>query len=115
MHLSEPLPHFVDDYLAYLQEVLPSQASFDGSHLHDDLLEDLSRAGVDAHVRALAGFGRRLQQIDAEFLSASERVDRNILAANVEGRMFELEQVKTFERSPQLYADLIGMSLASQA
>ncbi len=115
MHPSEPLPHFVDDYLAYLQEVQPSYASFDGSHQHDDLLEDLSRSGVDTHVRALAGFSRRLQQIDAQHLSPTERVDRGILAANVEGRLFELEQVKTFERSPQLYADIIGTSLASQA
>ena len=55
MHPSEPFPHFVDDYLAYLHEVLPTQASLDGVHLHDDLLEDLSRPAIDAHVRALAG------------------------------------------------------------
>ena len=32
--------------------------------MHDDLLEDLSRQAIDAHVRALAGFGRRLDEID---------------------------------------------------
>ncbi len=115
MHPSEPLPHFVDDYLAYLQEVQPSYASFDGSHLHDDLLDDLSRPAIEAHVRALAGFSRRLHQIDGQHLAPTERIERDILAANVESRMFELEQVRTFERSPQLYADIIGTSLASQA
>jgi uncharacterized protein (DUF885 family) len=115
MHPSEPLPHFVDDYLAYLQEVQPTLASFDGTHLHDDLLDDLSRSAVDADVRALAGFSRRLNQIDAQHLSPTERVDRGIVAANIEGRLFELEQVRTFERNPQLYADIVGMSLASQA
>ncbi len=115
MHPSEPLPHFVDDYLAYLQEVQPSHASFDGTHLHDDLLEDLSRAALDAHARTLAGFSRRLQQIDVQHLSSVERVDHEILVANVDGRLFELEQVRTAERNPQLYADIIGMSLASQA
>ncbi len=115
MHPSEPLPHFVDDYLAYLQEVEPSHASFDGNHLHDDLLEDLSRAAVDAHARALSGFSRRLHQIDPQHLSPVERVDRGILVANIEGRLFDLEQVRPFERSPQVYADLIGTSLASQA
>ena len=69
MYPSEPFPHFVDDYLAYLYEVLPSQASLDGVHLHDDLLEDLSRPAIDAHVRALSGFGRRLHQIDSAHLS----------------------------------------------
>lgn len=66
MYPSEPFPHFVDDYLAYLYEVCPTQATLDGTHLHDDHLEDLSRPAIDAHVRALSGFGRRLHQIDAD-------------------------------------------------
>ena len=45
MYSSEPLPHFVDDYLRYLQETRPTLASLDGVHLHDDLLEDLEPAG----------------------------------------------------------------------
>src|SRR3954469_20871667 len=115
MYPSEPFPHFVDDYLAYLYEVQPSQASLDGVHLHDDLLEDLSRPAVDAHIRALSGFGRRLHQIDASHLRGSEAVDHPIVAANIEGRMFELETVRTWERNPEVYADVIATSLASQA
>lgn len=115
MYASEPFPHFVDDYLAYLYEVLPSQASLDGVHLHDDLLEDLSRPAVDAHVRALAGFSRRLNQIDPALLAPGERVDHQIVAANIEARMHELEQVRTWERNPQVYADVVGSSLAGQA
>ena len=115
MHPSEPFPHFVDDYLAYLHEVHPSNATLDGVHLHDDLLDDLSRTATDAHVRALAGFSRRLHQIDSQHLSPSDRVDHGILAADVEGRMFDLEQIRPAERSPQLYAEIIGTSLATQA
>ena len=115
MYPSEPFPHFVDDYLAYLYEVQPTQASLDGVHLHDDLLEDLSRPAIDAHVRTLSGFGRRLHQIDAASLPGAEAVDHPIVAANIEGRMYELEVVRTWERNPQLYADAIATSLASQA
>jgi uncharacterized protein (DUF885 family) len=115
MYPSEPFPHFVDDYLAYLQEVLPTQATLDGSHLHDDLLEDLSRTGVDAHVRALSGFGRRLHQIDAGALPPVERIEHPIVASNIEARMFDFEEVRTWERNPQLYADILGTSLAGQA
>jgi uncharacterized protein (DUF885 family) len=115
MHPSEPFPHFVDDYLGYLYEVLPSQASLDGVHVHDDLLEDLSRSAIDAHVRALAGFSRRLNQIDAALLPPTEQVDHPVISANVDARMYELEVLRTFERSPQVYADLIGTSLAGQA
>ena len=66
MYPSEPFPHFVDDYLAYLYEVLPTQASLDGVHLHDDLLEDLSRAAIDANVRALSGFSRTFHGLSVE-------------------------------------------------
>jgi uncharacterized protein (DUF885 family) len=115
MYPSEPFPHFVDDYLAYLYEVLPSQASSDGVHVHDDLLEDLSRPAIDAHVRALAGFGRRLQQIDSALLPPTEQVEHPIVAANIDARMHELESIRAWERNPQLYADALGLSLAGQA
>lgn len=115
MYPSEPFPHFVDDYLAYLYEILPSQASLDGVHLHDDLLEDFSRSSIEAHVRALAGFGRRLRQIDSALLPPSERVEHPIVASNIEARVHDLEIVRTWERNPQLYADALGMSLAGQA
>jgi uncharacterized protein (DUF885 family) len=114
MYPSEPFPHFVDDYLTYLHEVFPTQATLDGTHLHDDLLEDLSRAGIDAHVRALSGFGRRLHQIDAGTLPRVERIEHPIVASNIEARMFDFEGVRTWERNPQLYADIIGTSLAGQ-
>jgi uncharacterized protein (DUF885 family) len=115
MYPSEPFPHFVDDYLAYLYEVLPSQASLDGVHLHDDLLEDLSRPAIDAHVRALSGFGRRLRQIDPAHLPAAEQIDHRLVEANVDARMYELEHVRTWERNPQIYSDVLGASLAAQA
>ena len=115
MYPSEPFPHFVDDYLAYLHEALPSYAGLDGVHAHDDLLEDLSRQGIDAHVRALSGFGRRLHQIDPSVLSRVEQVDHPIVAAGIEARMYELEVVRSWERTPQIYSEIIGSSLAGQA
>ena len=115
MYASEPFPHFVDDYLAYLHEALPSYAGLDGVHAHDDLLEDLSRQAIDAHVRTLSGFGRRLHKIDPTHLSGVERVDHPIVAAGIEARMYELEVVRSWERNPQIYAEIVGSSLAGQA
>ena len=115
MYPSEPFPHFVDDYLAYLYEVLPTQACLDGVHLHDDLLEDLSRSAIDADVRALSGFGRRLHQIDASALSPVEQVEHRIVGSNIESRMYELEAIRTWDRNPQVYSDALGMSVAGQA
>jgi len=115
MYSSEPLPHFVDDYLRYLQEVHPTVATLDGVHTHDDLLEDWSRSAIEADTRALAGFARRLNDINKDGLTAVERVEQPILAANIRARMFEAEELRTWERNPQIYADVLASSLAAQA
>jgi uncharacterized protein (DUF885 family) len=115
MHPSEPLPHFVDDYLRYLQEVHPTIAALDGVHTHDDLLEDLSRSAIEADVRALAGFSRRLLEIPQEGLTPVERVEHPVLASHIKARMYESEEVRTWERNPQIYADVLASSLAAQA
>ena len=38
-----------------------------------------------------------------------------MLGAHIRSRMFEIEEVRTWERNPQFYADLIASSLAGQA
>jgi len=115
MHAAEPLPHFVDDYLAFLYEVHPTGATMDGVHMHDDLVEDYRRAAIDTHVSALAGFARRLDSIPAEHLSLKEQVEHQIVSSNIRARQFELEAVRSWERNPHHYADTLAASLAAQA
>jgi uncharacterized protein (DUF885 family) len=115
MPASEPLPHFVDDLLGYLHETHPTYATLDGVHTHDDLLEDLGRQAIDAQTHTLAGYLRRLAEINADGLTGVERLDHRMLVSHVRSRMFELEEVRTWERNPQFYADLIASSLAGQA
>ena len=115
MAVSEPLPHFADDLLGYLHETHPTYATLDGVHIHDDLLEDLSRHAIDAEARALSGYSRRLDEIASDGLTPVERLEQRMLSSNIRGRMFELEEVRTWERNPQYYADLIASSLAGQA
>lgn len=115
MHSSEPFPHFVDDYLDYLRETQPTNATLDGVHAHDDLIEELDRAALEAQARALGGFGRRLDEINPAGLTAVERIERPIVMSNIRARMFELEEVRSWERSPHYYADILSSSLAAQA
>jgi uncharacterized protein (DUF885 family) len=115
MIASEPLPHFVDDLLGYLHETHPTHATLDGVHTHDDLLEDLSRQGVDGEVHALSGYLRRLDEIHRDALTEIERLEHRMLTSNLQARMFELEDIRTWERNPQVYSDILASSLAGQA
>ncbi len=115
MYSSEPLHHFVDDYLGYLYEAGPTSATLDGIHTYDDLLEDLSRSALESQARALSGFARRLDEIPVEGLTEVERIEHPVIAANIRARVFDLEEVRTWERNPQYYADVLATSLASQA
>jgi len=115
MIASEPLPHFVDDLLGYLHETHPTHATLDGVHTHDDLLEDMSRHAIDSEVHALTGYLRRLDEISQETLTDIERLEHRMLRANLQSRIFELEDVRTWERNPQYYSDILASSLAGQA
>ena len=114
MHTSEPLSHFIDEYLEFLYENAPTAASGDGMHAHDDRLEDLSRAAVDTQARELGGFARRLDRITTRSLTAEEQLERRMLADHIRGRLYELEEVRPWERDPRHYADLLSTSLAGQ-
>lgn len=115
MYSSEPLPHFIDDYLRYLQETRPTIAALDGVHAHDDLLEDFGRQAIDADIRALAGFARRLGEINPAGLTAVEKAEHPMLADHVQARLYELEELRMWERNPHVYADTLASSLATQA
>jgi uncharacterized protein (DUF885 family) len=115
MAASEPLPHFVDDVLAFLHETHPTYATLDGVHVHDDLLEDLSAESIETESRALSGYLRRLDDIQPDGLTPIEKLEQRMVSSNLRARMFENEEVRTWERNPQHYADLIASSLAGQA
>ena len=114
MIVSEPLPHLVNDLLAYLHESHPTYATLDGVHTHDDLLEDKSRQAIEGQVHALTGYLRRLDEITPEALTPVERLEHRMLATHVQSRIFDLEDVRTWERHPQHYSDLLSTSLAGQ-
>src|SRR5436305_835815 len=43
------------------------------------------------------------------------RLEHRMLASNMRGRMFDLEEVRTWEKNPQCYADTLASSIAGQA
>lgn len=114
MIVSEPLCHFVDDYLSFLHETSPTGATLDGVHQFDDHLEDLGRGAIESQAQQLSAFARRLSSMNNDSLTAIERIERPWIAGHIQSRLHELEHVRTWERNPHHYAEILAASLATQ-
>ena len=113
-HSAEPLARLVDEYLMYLHESQPTDAAFDGIHQHDDLLEDFDRASIDARVRELGVWARRVEGIHKSALMGEEKLERRMLADSIRARIYNLEEICEWKRSPLCYAETLAGSLSGQ-
>ncbi|MDP7210416.1 MAG: DUF885 domain-containing protein, partial [Vicinamibacterales bacterium] len=114
MYSGEPLSPFVENYLNYLYETQPTAAAFDGVHQYDDLLEDPSRTVLEGQGRELGGLVRQLAAVGKSGMTKTEQVEREMLTANIRARIFELENIRSWERNPQRHSEILATSLAGQ-
>lgn len=89
----------------------PSNGTSDGFHQYDALLEDYSRAGVDANVAALRAFEKRVEELDAKGLDETRAADRELVLANIRGTLLTLEVVRPWEKNPDSYSSGISNSV----
>ena len=116
MYSAEPLPHFVDEYLAYLHEVHPTERHVRRHPRRTTTFSRISavRRSTRRYGTWAASPGGSPRSIPAR-LTDTERLERPALESNIRSRLFELEQVRTWERNPKHYSDIIATSIASQA
>jgi uncharacterized protein (DUF885 family) len=99
--LSQLIDRFFDDY--YFKSY-PSIATQTGVHKYDSQLEDYSRAGVDARVKSLHAF-------EQKFNALPGAPDREIMLFLIHAQLLELEQVKSWERNPDIYSSGVSNSI----
>ncbi|HWC77370.1 MAG TPA: DUF885 domain-containing protein [Blastocatellia bacterium] len=104
-------PRLVTDYLTDLHSRRPALAAASGLHAWNGRLEDFSTEALASEAVAIHRFQERLEKIPRLELAFSDLLDYQILASNMKSRLLELEQIKTHERNPQLYADAISVGL----
>jgi hypothetical protein len=92
--LTQWINRFFDDY--YFKSY-PSIATQTGVHKYDSQLEDYTRAGVDARVKSLHAYERN-------FNALPPAPDREILLAFIHAQLLELEQVRGWEKNPDIYS-----------
>src|SRR6202034_3217034 len=81
----------------------PTTATADGVHRYDDRLEDYGRAEVDRQVKALQGYERRVQAVNAAGLSERVRGDAELLLSNIRSNLLTLQVIRPWEKDADSY------------
>ncbi len=89
----------------------PSNGTSAGFHQYDALLEDYSRAGIDANVAALHAFEKRVATVDAQGLDETRVADRELVLTNIQGSLLTLETIRPWEKNPDFYSSGISNSV----
>jgi len=108
-------PKLVAEYLQDLHARHPALAASSGIHTWDAQLEDYSPQAIAAEIAAIKAFQSRIEKIPPLELPLSDTFDHQILSSNMSARLLELEQIKNYERNPQIYNEPISTGLLQLA
>jgi uncharacterized protein (DUF885 family) len=89
----------------------PSSGTAAGLHQYDALVEDYSRAGVDANVAALHTFEKSVEAVDPKGLDETRAADRELVLANIQGTLLALESIRQWEKNPDYYSSGVSSSI----
>lgn len=93
----EPLAHgFLADYL----EFYPTQGMRLGLHLYDGRAGDYSQVSIDAWMRTLGGWARRLAALDPHSLTRQEAHDAALIDQTIAYERFRWEVLRDHQRDP---------------
>jgi uncharacterized protein (DUF885 family) len=101
----------VHDYYERYLATHPEEATQLGDHRFDSRSGDVSAAGVEADRALYRKTLAALQAVPAAGLPADDRVDRAILEADLRSRLFDLDELKTWQWQVTGYSPVEGIYL----
>ncbi len=111
---------------SFLEEVLalsPTSATQVGFHRYqdpktgrevqlDELLEDMSSAGLEKQRATLKRYRQRFQkEVKREALNAEDRADYDLIQDQIALSLLELETIQNYRHNPTVYVELAGTAL----
>ena len=91
----------------------PTNGTLVGFHQYDSLLEDYSRAGVDAQITALHTFDKKFAAISNDGLDQVAQDDLTLVRNNIKASLLGLEVIRQWEKNPDNYSGGITNSAFS--
>src|SRR5215471_12735206 len=105
-----------DDFTKSVLALSPVSATQAGYHDHngtvlDELIDDLSPAGLDAQRRFYRDTQKRLDALPTASLNRQQQADLAILRNTIGGSLLELDTIQSYRHNPTLYVELVGNAL----
>ncbi|HET7870956.1 MAG TPA: DUF885 domain-containing protein [Terriglobales bacterium] len=104
-HLAES--YFSDFYFKFF----PTDGTAAGFHQYDTQLEDFSRASINKQMSVLRDFKKRVEAVNAKQLGQRAAADRELLLNDINGRLLTLENIRPWEKNPDLYSSSLTNSI----
>ena len=95
-----------DQYLRGYYAFYPSQATALGLHEYDAQLESRSPQALAAEVRRLRATLAQLARINPNVLTTDARYDYLVLSSHARGQLLELQDIRMWQRDPNIYSRL---------
>ena len=89
----------------------PVQATSAGFHQYDSQLPALTKAEIQSEVAALKRFEGEVEAFGAGGLSATAAADRELVLSQIRGTLLELEQIRPWEKNPDVYSSGISNAI----
>jgi uncharacterized protein (DUF885 family) len=110
-YLQERFSKIADAYLRGYYEFNPTEATALGLHEYDARLESRSRESVAAEIKRLKAVLAELARINPNVLPAESRYDYMTMASHARSQLLELEDVRMWQRDPNVYNRLAAAGI----
>lgn len=111
LSLQNRFQNISESYLRGYYEFNPTEATALGLHEYDSKLESRSRESVAAEIKRLHITLAELARINANLLSPELRYDYMTLASHAHAQLLELEDIRMWQRDPNVYNRLAAASI----
>lgn len=88
----------------------PARATALGVHTYDDRLEDLSKTAINNHINELKKYEKIFASINTDQFNQTAQGDRDLILNNIRSQLLTLENIKQWQKNPDLYTSSITNS-----
>jgi len=112
---SQRFRSIADAYIDWNYATHPTWATRDGIHDHDGQLGKWTREAIESQILSLKRYETRLMGVEAAALDDDAYYDLQVLKLQIAGAALDLAEIRSWEKNPNFYREVISSGLYSLA